>query len=87
MKGSLVLVADHGNADEMWTRLPNGDKQQVTSHSLNPVPFKILDYSNVPDFDLKPISNAGLANVTASLLNLLGYQAPAHFEASIIKFK
>lgn len=84
-EGTLVLVADHGNADEMYKILASGEKQAVTSHSLNPVPFKILDYSGLSSVEMQQIEGAGLANVTATLLNLLGYQAPDHFEESLIK--
>lgn len=86
VSGTLVLVADHGNADEMFKLDKQGVKRPITAHSLNPVPFKILDFSGLPVFSMANIDQPGLANVTATLFNLLGYEAPAHYETSLIQF-
>src|SRR5690606_35114476 len=42
LDGVLVVTADHGNADHMLERQPDGTEVR-TSHSLNPVPFTIFD--------------------------------------------
>ena len=86
LNGTLVLVADHGNADEMFKLDKLGNKRPITAHSLNPVPLKIMDFSGLPAFSMADVSEPGLANVTATLFNLLGYEAPTHYEASLIKF-
>ncbi len=74
--GIAVVLADHGNADDM-TR---------TAHTLNPVPFAIVDSGYQNDYNLRDIPQAGLANVAATLCNLLGFEAPAHYEPSLIAF-
>lgn len=92
--GILVVTADHGNADDMWMRdkkgqpirLPSGQIQAKTSHTLNPVPLTIVDARTTPPWRLRTdIGNPGLANVAATLLNLLGYQAPADYAPSLVE--
>ncbi|MFA5879675.1 MAG: 2,3-bisphosphoglycerate-independent phosphoglycerate mutase [Candidatus Margulisiibacteriota bacterium] len=86
VNGIVVISADHGNADEMFT-YKNGVKIPKTSHTLNPVPFCILDYAGKYEYELANVQNPGLANVAATLCNLLGYQAPKFYEPSLIKLK
>jgi 2,3-bisphosphoglycerate-independent phosphoglycerate mutase len=71
--GILVLLADHGNADDMTK----------TAHTLNPVPFVIVD--DEATYALTDIDTPGLANVAATLCNLLGFEAPDHYETSLIQ--
>ncbi|MEP1126283.1 MAG: 2,3-bisphosphoglycerate-independent phosphoglycerate mutase [Ilumatobacter sp.] len=86
--GVLVYTADHGNADIMFTE-SNGARSPKTSHTLSPVPFAIHD----PNFDgeyhmveAAPGPAHGLANVAATVLNLLGYDAPEDYLPSLIEF-
>jgi 2,3-bisphosphoglycerate-independent phosphoglycerate mutase len=57
-----------------------------TSHTLSPVPFAIFDPNYDGEYHMAPPPGAGLANVAATLLNLLGYEAPADYEPSLIAF-
>jgi 2,3-bisphosphoglycerate-independent phosphoglycerate mutase len=82
--GTTVILADHGNADEMFTE-KNGIKTPKTSHTLNPVPFAIVDTQYKEDYVLANIDTPGLANVAATLCNLLGFNAPQDYEPSLIK--
>ena len=86
LKGVAVILADHGNADEMF-KIVNGKKQVSTSHSLNPVPFAIVDSEYQGEYELAKLEKRGLANVAATLLNLLGFEAPQDYEPSLISFK
>jgi len=90
--GALIVTADHGNADEMWEVDANGaikrDKNErpivKTSHTLNPVPF--LLYAPGYQFAIdQTVKAPGLANIAASVLNLLGYRAPEDFRPSIVR--
>ncbi|HOJ05213.1 MAG TPA: 2,3-bisphosphoglycerate-independent phosphoglycerate mutase [Bacteroidota bacterium] len=81
--GVAVITADHGNSDEMFTE-KNGERIPKTSHTLNPVPFCILDARQHPGYTLAPVADAGLANVAATLLYLLGYAAPEDYAPSLI---
>ena len=80
--GALVFTADHGNADIMYKE-KDGERVPVTSHTLSPVPFVIHDTGKT-EHDLMPGANAGLANVAATLTNLLGFVAPAEYDASLL---
>jgi 2,3-bisphosphoglycerate-independent phosphoglycerate mutase len=86
LKGIAVILADHGNADEMYT-LKNGKKIISTAHSLNPVPFIIVDPEYKGEYDIADLKERGLANVAATLLNLLGYEQPSDYAPSLIKFR
>ena len=83
-KGIAIILADHGNADEMFT-LKNGVKEIKTAHSLNKVPFAILDSRNNTSYTSSKIQNAGLANVASTICNLLGYTEPQDYQPSLIK--
>ncbi len=86
LNGIAVVLADHGNADEMFT-VKNGKKQVSTAHSLNPVPCAIVDANYQGEYTLSKLDTPGLANVAATLLNLLGYEAPQAYAPSLIQFK
>jgi 2,3-bisphosphoglycerate-independent phosphoglycerate mutase len=86
LQGILIYTADHGNADIMFTEAPDGTRTPVTSHTLSPVPFVIHDPANHGDYELAPPPGAGLANLAATVINLLGFVAPAGYEPSLIRF-
>jgi len=86
LNGIAVVLADHGNADEMFT-VKNGKRQISTAHSLNPVPCAIVDSGYQDEYEMANIPGQGLANVAATLLNLLGYEAPKEYAPSLISFK
>jgi 2,3-bisphosphoglycerate-independent phosphoglycerate mutase len=98
LQGILVVTADHGNADEMLQRDRAGrvirDKitgQPVvkTSHTLNRVPFLIHDPQRSDRYDLDPAraATAGIANVTATCLELLGFVPPDDLLPSLLRFR
>ncbi len=86
LRGVAVITADHGNADEMFT-VKNGVKSVKTAHTLNPVPFVIVDPEYAGEYELAGLANPGLSNIAATLLNLLGYEAPEEYDRSLIKMK
>ncbi|MGI9608603.1 MAG: 2,3-bisphosphoglycerate-independent phosphoglycerate mutase [Acidimicrobiales bacterium] len=83
--GVLIFTADHGNADIMYTE-KDGVRIPVTSHTLSPVPFVIHDASGSANYALDPPADAGLSHVAATVLNLLGYAAPADYQRSLLSF-
>ncbi len=94
MGGVALITADHGNADEMYevdkTGAPklgkNGSPKAKTSHTLNPVPFIIYDNFHKNEYEVKlGRTDFGLSNVAATTVNLLGYEAPAMWDESMIK--
>ncbi len=96
--GVLVVTADHGNADEMYQRKKDGSIERdprsglpvaKTSHTLNPVPFTIHDPARGDRYELDPAraEGAGIASVTATCLELLGYTPPADYAPSLVRFR
>ncbi len=80
--GATVLItADHGNADEMLEKNKKGVIQVRTAHSLNPVPFIIYD-SDVK-YEIKP-GEYGLANVAPTVAKILGLEPPACWKPGMI---
>ncbi len=86
LEGVVLVTADHGNAEEVF--LQKGDTRVMkTSHTLNPVPFTIVDSAYAGEYQLcEQTPRAGLANVAATVFNLLGYEAPSGYEPSLIRF-
>ena len=82
-KGILVVTADHGNADCMWTE-KKGKREPMVAHTLNPVPFIVKDFSGANRIQMRQLPQAGLGNVAATLLNLLGYEKPEDYDESLV---
>ena len=96
--GVALITADHGNADEMYeidkkTGAPKADKQgnlkAKTSHTLNPVPCIVYDNrEGDKGYTVKEDAGTfGLSNVAATVVNLLGYNAPSMWDESLIELK
>lgn len=85
LDGAIVFTADHGNADIMFTE-KDGVRTPLTSHTLSPVPFAIVDPTNDGRYSIAAPDGAGLSNVAATLINLLGFEAPADYDQSLLEF-
>jgi 2,3-bisphosphoglycerate-independent phosphoglycerate mutase len=68
--GTLVITADHGNAEMM--RDPVTDEPH-TAHTLNPVPFVVVN----PPRPIQHLADGRLSDVAPTLLDLLGLPQPA----------
>ncbi len=67
--GCLIIVADHGNAEELLDA--NGNKK--TSHTTNRVPCIIYDNTvNKGKYQMALMARPGLANIAATVAVLLG---------------
>ncbi len=98
-KGGVALItADHGNLDEMFEIDPKngsfqkdgktGQYKKKTSHTLNPVPMIIYDPLFGGEYELDTaVKDPGLGNIAATLLNLLGFDAPEDYLPSLIRPK
>lgn len=89
--GIALVTADHGNCDTMWTE-KKGVRSPKTAHTLNPVPFCIYDPSYADEYEMSAaakdsVNKPGLANVAATVMNLLGYEAPEDYRPSLVEFK
>ena len=96
-QGLALITADHGNADEMYEwdekkqRLKidlDGKPVTKVSHTLNPVPLYIYDPLYQGEYELSRCAETpGLANIAATALNLMGFEAPNDYNPALIKFK
>lgn len=77
---TLLITADHGNADQM-TETKKGKTSVRTAHSLNPVPFIIYDKDR--QWQIKQ-GNFGLANVAPTIVKMMGLTAPDCWEESMV---
>jgi 2,3-bisphosphoglycerate-independent phosphoglycerate mutase len=64
---SVIITADHGNADNAV----NADGTPNTAHSLNPVPFVVIDK------EVTRVKGGKLADIAPTILKILGIPAPA----------
>ena len=78
--GVLLITADHGNADDM---LQKDGITPRTSHSLNPVPFILVDPS--ASWRLRDLTDPGLANVAATVLTLCGVEPPDDYLPALVE--
>ncbi len=92
--GIMVCTADHGNSDDMCElnkktgelKLDDeGKPMPKTAHSLNPVPAIIYDPSGVANARLAQVQEAGIANLAATCIALLGYQPPEDYTPSLVE--
>ena len=85
---TMILTADHGNIDMMFAvdsatgdvkRDPAGNPIIKTSHTLSPVPWCIVG-PEADEFRANPeVVEPGLGNIAATILLVLGFEAPADY--------
>ncbi|MFA7116245.1 MAG: 2,3-bisphosphoglycerate-independent phosphoglycerate mutase [Bacteroidales bacterium] len=63
---TVLITADHGNADHAV----NADGTPNTAHSLNPVPFIVVDD------EIKKVKDGRLADISPTILKLMGIPQP-----------
>jgi hypothetical protein len=71
---TVLITADHGNADFAV----NADGTPNTAHSLNPVPFVVVDK------DVKEVKNGVLADIAPTVLKLMGITIPAEVTGKVL---
>ena len=89
--GVALITADHGNADEMYELDKKGElklsrdgkPKSKTSHTLNRVPCILFDPQGGRTL-VADDGSFGLSNVAATVVNLLGYEAPAMWDKSLL---
>ena len=75
--GECIIIADHGNCEEMIDE--NGNV--LTQHTTNPVPFILVSDKNK---NAKLRNDGSLANVAPTVLELLGISKPDTMADSMI---
>lgn len=77
---TLIVTADHGNADEMLEKNKKGQIAVRTAHSLNTVPFIVYNANcEIADGEF------GLSNVASTAMELMGLESDPHWDTSIVK--
>ena len=74
---TLIVTADHGNAEEMINLVTH---EIETTHTTNPVPFIIVDEKK---YHLK--KGGALGNVSPTIIDLFGIEKPKEMIDSLIK--
>ena len=67
LNGVVLVVADHGNAEEMWN---NENNTPLTSHTTNPVRFVIVSKAEFVAHD------GELSDIAPTILKLLHIKQP-----------
>ena len=75
--GECIIIADHGNIEEMFDK----DGNVLTKHTTNPVPFILVSEKNK---NVKLRNGGSLANVAPTVLELLGLKKPNTMVDSMI---
>jgi 2,3-bisphosphoglycerate-independent phosphoglycerate mutase len=70
--GSLLVTADHGNAEMLIDPVTGGPH---TAHTTNPVPFILITDAKTGTVSLKP--NGSLRDISPTMLALLKMGQPA----------
>lgn len=83
-KGVLMVTADHGNADVLYTE-KKGKRETHVAHTLNPVPLIVKDFSGANPWALEPVAQPGLSNVAASVVRLLGFEQPGEYDPALLR--
>ena len=83
--GVLIIVADHGNAEE----LIDTTGQPKTAHTTNKVPFIIYDNTvNRNKYEYSGLTKPGLSNVAATIAMMLGLsEMPREWDESLIRIR
>ena len=74
MEGTVLLTADHGNADKMYEE----DGSPFTAHTTNPVPFLVMGQG-----DCK-LREGRLADIAPTMLKILGLPQPEEMTGTSI---
>lgn len=78
--GTLCLTADHGNIEQMT----DADGNPHTAHTVHQVPFVVISKHLDVSFAEQQGEGFGLSHVAPTLLHLLGLDAPAEMDSSML---
>ncbi|MBT5347063.1 2,3-bisphosphoglycerate-independent phosphoglycerate mutase [bacterium] len=72
---TIIIIADHGNAEDM----KHEDGSQNPSHTTNQVPFIVVSNKN---YQTKKVKDAGLKDIAPTILDILDLKIPNSFHGS-----
>jgi 2,3-bisphosphoglycerate-independent phosphoglycerate mutase len=79
--GSMLVTADHGNAEMMVDPVSGGPH---TAHTTNPVPFIFVN-EDAKKFRLRP--DGSLRDISPTVLGLLGLEQPANMSGGDLRVR
>jgi 2,3-bisphosphoglycerate-independent phosphoglycerate mutase len=79
--GSLIITADHGNAEQMKDLVTGGPH---TAHTTNPVPFIFIN-ETANQYTMKP--DGSLRDISPTLLNLMNIALPKQMTGHDMRVK
>ncbi len=79
--GSMLITADHGNAEQMIDPVSGGPQ---TAHTTNPVPFIVVS-EDANRFTLK--SGGSLRDISPTVLGMMGITEPTEMTGSDLRVK
>jgi 2,3-bisphosphoglycerate-independent phosphoglycerate mutase len=71
--GSMIITADHGNAEQMWDA---ERKEPHTAHTNNPVPVVVIDRGPQSKSVSRLRSGGSLRDVAPTMLKMFGLEVP-----------
>jgi 2,3-bisphosphoglycerate-independent phosphoglycerate mutase len=71
--GSMIITADHGNAEQMWDA---ERKEPHTAHTNNPVPIVVIDRGPQSKSVSRLRSGGSLRDVAPTMLRMFGLEVP-----------
>ena len=89
--GTLMITADHGNCEILIERDKNGHPVldanghpvPKKSHTLSPVPFVVIEHGS-RTVTAAGVADAGISNVGATILTLLGLPVPSDYRPTLV---
>jgi 2,3-bisphosphoglycerate-independent phosphoglycerate mutase len=79
--GTMLITADHGNAEQMIDPATGGPH---TAHTTNPVPFIVVS-EDAQKFALRP--DGSLQDISPTVLGMLGFAQPAEMTGKDLRVK
>ncbi len=90
--GCALIIADHGNAEEMTVTAGDGGLEPSTKHSINPVPCILFDPAYDGSYRLRQAADTddvqttpGLSHLAATLFEVMGEAVPEDINPSLIE--
>lgn len=77
INGTMIITADHGNADYMI----DSTNKPCTSHSTNPVPFILINHTTYKNNSIIHLHEKGcLADIAPTILEILNINKPENMD-------